>query len=629
MILEDESKKGLNAQILMTVCGTGEWNGPKAGDPDNFITIRAIPAFGGIDVSWTYPSVNPWAVAHGELYRGISPIWEHAFPLVVVAGNSYYDKVLTGTTYYYWIRLSSVNGTLGDEVGPASAMARPLIQDLITALTGYIDAGVLAQTLRADIDNVALNYQELLDEITARIENDLVLSVALGDIQNGLAEALAFINSEITTRIEGNTALIEQVQTVAALNETTAAALLVEQTARVDAVEAVATQITQAQVASGLNTAAIAEEITARLTASEATAGQIVAVETTLNGNLAVVELGLQSNITAVGDTVTEIGALWTAKVGVNGLIGGFGIYNDGREVQAGFDVDLFWIGRTSLEGRKPFIILNDEVFIDEAAINSLTFSKLRDEAGTFVVENGQLKASFINTNGMLIRDPSGNVIFGSGYGLDWSLVNGTGTPESYATNGATFGSNVYGQINSTNITTYIASAAIGRLQIGDAAIGSAQIENASIGNAKIGSAAVNTLQIAGNAVTVSQLYTGTSYGTLAFNVYSPLIDITVNPQGGGVIGVLVFTAYSVDVDCNGECYVLLNGSEVVRCLFGVSTGGGDTLFRLPVTVPFSGGGSTNMRIQAFAQSRPNMRNDGALLLGVNNVKLIVMSGKR
>lgn len=363
----------------MTICGTGGWVGPLPGDPDNNLTIRAVPAFGGVDVSWTYPTINAHAVAHALLHRGITADPLFASPLAVVAGNTYYDKIDSGVVYYYWIRVVSVNGTLGDWIGPASSMARPLIGDLIEALTGQIDNGVLALSLKSSIDNIALNYNELLAEIQSRVAGDAALSAALLNVQNGIDQALAFISSETTSRVNGDSALITQVDTQAALNAQTAAALLTEQTARVDGDNALASQITTAQ--------------------------------SSLNGQIASVQTALSADIAAVDGEVTNIGALYTAKVQVNGLIGGFGVYNNGTEVEAGFDVDRFWVGRTGSDQKKPFIIENGEVFINEAAINTLTINKLRDEAGRFVVENG----------GLVIRNAAGDVIFGAGTPLNWS----------------------------------------------------------------------------------------------------------------------------------------------------------------------------------------------------------------
>lgn len=113
---------------------------------------------------------------------------------------------------------------------------------------------------------------------------------------------------------------------------------------------------------------------------------------------------------------------------------------------------------------------------------------------------------------------PSGAEFLGQ---LDWGNVYGSGRPENNATVGATIGVNLGGQITPSNVTTYIANAAIGNAQIANASITNAKIEdgnittakiaNAAITNAKIGAAEVNTLHLAGNAVTVSSDATGSS----------------------------------------------------------------------------------------------------------------------
>ena len=89
-----------------------------------------------------------------------------------------------------------------------------------------------------------------------------------------------------------------------------------------------------------------------------------------------------------------------------------------------------------------------------------------------------------VNLNQLTIRDAAGNIILSSGTGIPWAAVAaGSGRPADNATAGATFGSNIYGQITPANVSTYIANAAIKTAQIGDLA--------------------VDTLQIAGNAVTI------------------------------------------------------------------------------------------------------------------------------
>ncbi len=474
-------------------CGVGGWGGPLPGDPDNNSILSATPAFGGIDVSWTYPGTNPEAVAHVILYRGVSASFNSAIVIATVGGNFFYDKSTSPQLieYYYWITIVSVNGTVGAPIGPASAVAKPPIASVIEGLTAQIDAGLLAQSLRTEIDKITLNYAELTAEIANRISSNSALSAALADVQSGVAQSLAFVNQEITQRQEGDLAVVTQLNTVAAVNAQNTAAILTEQTARVNADSALATSITTvAATAGGKNrtysqnaaptgtlvagdlwfdtddnkkayryngsswvatddtriagtAAALVTEQTARATADSALATQITTAQTTLDGNISSVQVTLQSNIdtldgkvtivdgkvetvdgrvttvdgkvetvdgkvTTIDGKVLAIGARYTAVVSVNGLIGGFGVYNDGTTVQAGFDVDEFWVGKTQANKRKPFIISGGVTYIDDAAIEKLTFTKLRDASGSVVIENGKIKANYLQVNEIYGGDITG-----------------------------------------------------------------------------------------------------------------------------------------------------------------------------------------------------------------------------
>lgn len=92
-------------------------------------------------------------------------------------------------------------------------------------------------------------------------------------------------------------------------------------------------------------------------------------------------------------------------------------------------------------------------------------------------VVRGTVYATAGELRGLDIKNSAGTVILSSGL----SLQNQIAPYASGATVGATFGTNVFGQINGANISTYIADLA------------------------------VNTLQLAGNAVTVSSAAAGTS----------------------------------------------------------------------------------------------------------------------
>lgn len=389
-------------------CGTGiiiGGNLPLPGDPDNNSILSATPAFGGIDVAWTYPGTNPQAVAYVRLFRGINDDFAQAVERDKVAGTFYYDRVDSVTRYYYWIQFVTINGTHLDVIGPASAIGRPLIQEMIELLTGKIDAGVLAQSLKQQIDKITLNATDLTNEIANRISSNAALAAALAEVQSGVTQAIGFVHNETTARIEGQNALVTQLNLVAAVNANNAAAIISEQQARISADSALATSIQTVQTATGNNAAAIQNEITARTNADSALAGQISTVQSSMSGQISSVQQTLQTNINTVDGKVTGIGALYNVKVNVNGLAGGFGIYNDGTEVEAGFDVDRFWIGRTQANKRKPFIIEGGVVYIDEAAINKLTFSKLRDESGSFIVQNGKVQANYLRVTEAAIEN--------------------------------------------------------------------------------------------------------------------------------------------------------------------------------------------------------------------------------
>lgn len=386
------------------VCGTGGWGGPKPGDPNTSdLLISAVPAFGGIDVTWTWPDTFPEAVAYTTIYRGLSADFAGAAVLVAAAaGNFYYDRIERGVTtkFYYWIIVHSIYGTPSRLIGPAWANAKPRIEEMIEDLTGQIDNGVLAPALKAEIGRIELNHLGITAEQLARQNEDDALAAQITTVGAYTDETRALMQQEILARTEQGSAFVSTVNTLwAEVNG---------------------------------NNAAVQTQITALVDGQQALAQQITTLETQFGEDLAQVSQNMQTKIDVVDGKVVAIGALWTAQVNVNGLIGGFGVYNDGRTVEAGFDVDRFWIGRTGANKRKPFIIDSGVVYIDEAAINKLTFSKLRDESGSFIVANGKVKAQYIEVDTLVARQAqSPNFVWnqtGWAFAADGTFqMNGTG----------------------------------------------------------------------------------------------------------------------------------------------------------------------------------------------------------
>lgn len=425
------------------VCGTGDWDGPKPGDPDNNILLSAVPAFGGIDLSWTYPNTNPEAVAHTIIYRSQSSLFGSAQAIAIHAGNTYFDKTPTATPVrqYYWVQLVSVYGTYGTPIGPASAIARSRIDQTIEELSGQINEGLLAQTLKSKIDNINTVGAQLNTEIQRRIAENAALGDAINGVSNDALKALTLVQQEITQRTEGDSALVNQVNVVATAVNKNYAAFLEQKTFQTDLNNSTAASLQYLITKVGENSAAILYEQNLRASNDSALSSSVQTLNSTVNGNSATGQVGLTTYVNTLNGKVTSIGALYTAKVDVNGLIGGFGVYNDGKTVEAGFDVDRFWIGKNANK-IKPFIVENDIVYINEAAINKLTFSKLRADDGSFLVEGGKVKAKYLKVdevmggsfigNGWPATPGANGFYLGAGGLLLGNPIPAPGKPQSY-----------------------------------------------------------------------------------------------------------------------------------------------------------------------------------------------------
>lgn len=324
------------------VCGTGGFSGPKPGDPDNNAALSAVPAYGGIDLTWTYPLVNPFAVSHINIFRGLTNNPDLAVRRNIASGTYYFDKIPSDEIqeYFYWIQFVSTNGTYLDWIGPVSAVPKASINEILLALSGKINEGVLSQSLQDKFGQVTLLQTALNDEINARLTGSAAMADALSAVQSETAQALTVITQEVTQRRSADESLVNSVNTVAA----------------------------------GMrdNAAAIANESLVRATEMSAVALQISTAETTLNGQIAGVETTMGAAIQDMEQTKDKLNSLYTVKLTADGLAGGFGLVNDGSSVQAGFDVDTFWVGRTQADKLKPFIIDGDTVFLSNAVVPTI-----------------------------------------------------------------------------------------------------------------------------------------------------------------------------------------------------------------------------------------------------------------
>lgn len=392
------------------VCGTGGFAGPLAGDPSSPLGLSAVGRYGYIELTWQMPNLNPGAVSYTVIYRSSLPQFSTATVLVTAGGNRYADPHGDNDlgTYHYWIRTLSIHGTPGELVGPASGAALPSIDQVLAGLAARIDAGFLATSLRAEIDRIGTLDLALAQKELDRLRDNEALSAALAEVTGELATAKTLIQDEVIARTQGQTALVASLNTLATGVGENAAAIVEERNARTTALDAVAQQFATLTAQTGSNTAAIQNEQTARVNADNALSQSITTLESTMGSNLAQAQQQLQTKIDTTDGKVAAIGALYTVKLNANGLVGGFGVYNDGSTVEAGFDVDTFWIGSTGQNKKKPFIIQNGTVYIDSAVISKIS-------------------ANQIDARGLEVLDTNGNVLLGSGKGIPAAYLPGLG----------------------------------------------------------------------------------------------------------------------------------------------------------------------------------------------------------
>ena len=246
------------------VCGTGNSNAPKPGDPDNTSVVSAAGVSGGNNISWTYPVINPHAVAFVDVYRAKYDRFSLATRLIRVAGDFYFDRIGPEDIreYFYWIKITSVNGTEGEPIGPASATPSPSAQEILDQLSGVLDMSYLSDAVKVQLNKVSILEGSVGEEIQKRITQDNLMGEALSAVQAETGQAVAFIEEEIVQRTSAHEALLDVVNSMAVGMEGNSAAIAEEQLVRADAISALALSVSQMATTVDENTVAVEEATT-------------------------------------------------------------------------------------------------------------------------------------------------------------------------------------------------------------------------------------------------------------------------------------------------------------------------------------------------------------------------------
>ena len=349
-------------------------------DPDlNSPILSAQSGLGGIAVSWTYPAINPQAVAHTAVYRNKSAAFESAALVATVGGNYYFDRidVSIGTEYFYWIQVFSVTGTEGDILGPVSATLQPSAAQLIEILQGKIDNSALNQDLKTEIDTIGDFSSGLSAEEQQRLFGDDVLDQLMAQTRVDLNGVDALIKNEVSQRISSDANILTQINAIGTKTEENEALVTDLSFTVTTETDALASEITTASATAADNLATAQEELIAYADSESAAAKSISTLEITVGENTAAVQETSSVLYGAEGLTAQHM-----VKTDVNGFISGYGLYNDGNTSAFIVNADLFAIGPgaaaieagdvTAEDTKNPFIIgeVNGETQI---ALNART----------------------------------------------------------------------------------------------------------------------------------------------------------------------------------------------------------------------------------------------------------------
>ncbi len=380
------------------VCGTGGWNGPLPGDPDNNSILTATAEFGGVQLSWTLPSTNAHAVAYTNIYRSIADDFATAIPFTAVSGTGYFDfqaaKVIR--QYFYWIQHVSVNGTVLDPIGPAAATAMPQIDQVIAALTGRVESSALATALRERID-VITDLENGLTQIDSRVTSEnSVLAQELSALRNDLTGALVYIDSQQTISINERQALVTSLNTqLAQFGDGLYAAIQDEATTRADETGDLFAQKTLKIDLAG-NVAGYG------LSARVDPTGEFTSDFQVRADSFSIAAPSVSSGATPINP---YNGMIWEDTSVTPAVTRWF------NEVAAAWQT-------TPVKGAVPFIVKTTPETIDGYTA----------PAGVYIDSAyiTRLSANQIDTRGLVVRDLNGAPVIQMGTAIDWSKLGGS-----------------------------------------------------------------------------------------------------------------------------------------------------------------------------------------------------------
>ncbi len=334
-------------------CGTGYGEMTFPGDPNlNDSGLTAMATYVGITLNWIVPA-RSHAVAHVKVYRSTSSVASTAANIGQVSGSYYFDPVenlQVGTRYYYWIRMVSINGTVGELIGPANAVVEGTVDQILDGMNGEINELKLTADLRSKIQNIGTLAQIIDREISDRL---------------GFSDVLDSLYAGLDAKLEAQGTLIYQ-----------------KESERKTQDQALAVQISGLGANLDGQIGLIKNEQTAvinRVAGTEGLYSGLVSQTNQLDLKINNQEGAIQENKSLYTDLNGDIQAAWYLKVETNGpngeqVVGGIGLGTEGGESAFIINADKFAI-TTPGSTVTPFVVSGGKVGINTAVIGSAAIS--------------------------------------------------------------------------------------------------------------------------------------------------------------------------------------------------------------------------------------------------------------
>jgi hypothetical protein len=226
-------------------CGTGLGTLILPGDPSGGMTLTATWVFGGVQLLWSFPLINPGAVAFTRIFRGTTAEITEAAVIAEAGGGYHFDRadVAVGTQYYYWVRTVSLNNTVGPVVGPAIATMQPPMQEIIDGMVASISESALAESLRTRIDRIDGISLGLASEIENRLQGASDFSAIAAGLTGSITSVNQLYSSEVAARLAGEGVIVASIDELALAVGNSSASITTEIAIRVSAEEAAGTRM--------------------------------------------------------------------------------------------------------------------------------------------------------------------------------------------------------------------------------------------------------------------------------------------------------------------------------------------------------------------------------------------------